>query len=102
MASSKAKSLINWKNGAGENMVGFINTGFATPDQIMQAGKELIHLAEQAKLADRYVRIWCDRGEKNNGKPYCQMLIDKWNKVDRFKWLKEKAAQLRAKRESKA
>jgi hypothetical protein len=97
MASKNVKSLINWKNGAGANMVGFINTGFATPDQIMEAGKELILLAEQARLADKYVRVWCDRGEK--GKPYCQLLIDKWNKVDRFKWLKDFAQR---KRDSKA
>ena len=102
MASKNAKSLINWKNGAGANMIGFINTGFATPDQIMEAGKELIHLAEQARKADRYVRVWCDNGEKNNGKPYCQLLIDKWSKMDRYKWLKELAAKLKSKRESKA
>lgn len=99
MASKNAKSLINWKDGAGVNMTGFINTGFATPDQIMEAGKELIHMADQARKAGRYVRVWCDNGEKS-GKPYCQLMIDKWNKVDRFKWLKELAAKARAKRNS--
>jgi hypothetical protein len=99
MASKNVKSLINWKNGAGADMVGFINTGFATPDQIMEAGKELIHLAEQARLADRYVRVWCDNGEKNNGKPYCQLMIDKKDKMSRFAWLKEFAQR---KRDSKA
>lgn len=101
MASAKVKSLINWKNGAGVNMTGFVNTGFATPDQIIAAAEEMLHLADQAKKADRLVRVWCDSGEKS-GKPYMQIMIDKWTKKDRVDWLTNFAAKRKAERNSKA
>jgi hypothetical protein len=65
----------------------FINTNFLTPDELDAKAEELKIIADAARADDKFVRVWCDNG-KNTGFPYGQVYVDKWNKQDRWTWIK--------------
>jgi hypothetical protein len=65
----------------------FINTNFLTPDELDAKAEELKIIADAARAEDKFVRVWCDRGDKT-GFPYGQVYVDKWNKQDRWTWIK--------------
>jgi len=65
----------------------FINTNFLTPDELDAKAEELKIIADAARAADKFVRVWCDRGDKT-GFPYGQVYVDRWNKQDRWTWIK--------------
>jgi hypothetical protein len=65
----------------------FINTNFLTPDEMDAKAEELKIIADAARADDKFIRVWCDRGDKT-GFPYGQVYVDKWNKQDRWTWIK--------------
>jgi hypothetical protein len=65
----------------------FINTNFLTPDELDAKAEELKIIADAARADDKFCRVWCDRGDKT-GFPYGQVYVDKWNKQDRWTWIK--------------
>jgi len=70
-----------------ENQTVFINTNFLTPDELDAKAEELKIIADAARAADKFVRVWCDKGTKT-GFPYGQVYVDKWSKQDRWTWIK--------------
>ena len=80
----------------------FGNTGFKTPAEVKDFARAIFAMATEAEKADKFIRLWCDNGEKNNGRPYFQMYVDSWKKQDRWSWLKGKAQEAKARKERKA
>ena len=70
-----------------QNKTVFVNTNFLTPDELDAKANELKALAADARKQDKFVRVWCDRGDKT-GFPYGQVYVDKWSKQDRWTWIK--------------
>lgn len=70
----------------------FINTNFLTPKEMMDKARELFAIAKLAEKQDKFVRVWCDKGEKT-GFPYAQAYVDKMSKADRWTWLKGRKAE---------
>jgi hypothetical protein len=84
-----------------ENQTVFINTNFLTPDELDAKAEELKIIADAARADDKFVRVWCDRGDKT-GFPYGQVYVDKWSKQDRWTWIKGRKVEREQRKARKA